>query len=222
MRILVVEDEMELALALQAGLGRHAFVVDLASSLAEAEGLMAAFPYQAAVLDRRLPDGDGLASCRTWRHAGFAGGLLVLSARDALEDRVEGLNAGADDYLIKPFALSELVARLHALLRRHSPVRDAVLRAGKLELRLDEGSVRLGGESLALSRKEYLLLVHLLRHPGQLFSREQLLESAWDAEAEASSETVRTHMKNLRKKLACAGQAPLIRTVHGLGYRLEA
>lgn len=221
MRILVVEDEPDLASALKAGLAPHGFAVDLAPDSDTGAGLAAAFPYDAVILDRMLPGGDGAGLCASLRKAGYQGGILMLTARDALDDRVDGLNAGADDYLVKPFAFKELVARLHAVARRHAPIRSSVLSARDLVVRLDEGAVERGGEAIALSRKEYMLLVHFLRHPGRLVTREQITESAWDAETDASAETVRAHVKNLRRKLGDDGPQPLIRTIHGQGYRLE-
>lgn len=221
MRVLVVEDERDLASALKNGLELQGFIVDLAFDAEEGDRLAIAYPYAAMVFDRMLPHGDGVGLCQRARARGFSGGILMLTAKDALDDRVEGLNAGADDYLVKPFAFKELVARLHAVARRHSPVRTNVLSARDLTIRLDEGVVDRSGSPIGLSRKEYLLLVHLMRHPGQLVTRDQIIDSAWDAESEASHDAVRAHVKNLRKKVERDGEPPLIRTVHGLGYRLE-
>ena len=208
MRVLVVEDERDLASAIHDGLGRQGFAVDLAYDVAEGTRLAEAYPYAALVLDRALPDGDGLALCRQLRRAGYAGGILVLTARDALDDRVAGLDAGADDYLVKPFAFKELIARLRAVARRHTPNRSSRLTARDLLVNLDEGTVKRGDELLALGRKEYMLLVHLMRHAGRLLTREQLVEAAWDAEADASPEAVRAHVKNLRKKVCLLYTSP--------------
>ncbi|MNS22292.1 Transcriptional regulatory protein QseB [compost metagenome] len=221
MRVLVVEDERDLASALKTNLERHGFVVDLAFDADEGGRLASVYPYEAMVLDRTMPGEDGVALCGRLRAQGFAGGILMLTARDALDDRVEGLNAGADDYLVKPFAFKELVARLHAVARRHTSSRTSVLSVRDVTIRLDEAIVERGGQPIALNRKEYLLLVYFMRHPGRLITREQIIDAAWDAESEASDETVRAQVKNLRKKLETVGSRPLIRTVHGMGYRLE-
>ena len=221
MRILVVEDKRELARALKKGLEHHGFAVDLAGDADEAWRLAQAFHYEGIVLDRMLPGQDGLELCRQLRAAGSAVGILVLTARDAVDDRVEGLNAGADDYLVKPFDFKELLARVRALVRRHAPQRTNVLLARDVAVDLDAGVATRAGVPLPLSRKEYLLLVYFLRNPGRLLSREQIIESAWDAEAEFNSDVVRAHIKNLRRKLDDGGDRPLIRTVLGMGYKLE-
>jgi DNA-binding response OmpR family regulator len=221
MRVLVVEDERDLASAIKDVLERQGFVVDLAFDALEGAHMAEAYPYEAMVLDRLMPGGDGVSLCRRVRARGYAGGVLLLTALDALDDRVEGLNAGADDYLVKPFAFKELIARLHAVTRKHTPVRAAQLGARDLVVRLDEASVWRGDERLALTRKEYVLLVHFLRHAGMLVTIPQIAEGAWDAESDASPETVRAQIKNLRKKIERPGEPPLIRTVHGMGYRLE-
>lgn len=221
MRILVIENERDLASALKDGLERHSFVVDVAFDASDGGRLAQTYAYEALVLDRMMPGEDGLALCRRLRAGGYAGGILMLTAMDALDDRVAGLNAGADDYLVKPFAFKELIARLHAVVRRHTPLRSNVLTARDVVVRLDEAVCERGGQAVPLTRKEFLLLVHFLRHPGLLVTREQIMESAWDAESEATPETVRAHVKNLRRKLENDDETPLIRTVHGLGYRLE-
>ncbi|MDB5099466.1 MAG: two-component response regulator [Cyanobacteria bacterium RYN_339] len=222
MRVLVVEDERDLASAIQEGLERQGFAVDVAFDGEEGWRLTQVFPYEAIVLDRMLPVTDGIALCRRLRQSGSGIGVLMLTALDAVDDRVEGLNAGADDYLVKPFEFKELLARLRALTRRHAPIRLNRLQVRELVVDLDGGTVEWAGNPMSLSRKEYMLLVYFMRHPGQLVTPEQIIESAWDAESDASADVVRTHLKNLRKKIEAAGGPPLIRTVHGMGYRLES
>lgn len=221
MRLLIVEDERDLAMALKQGLERHGFAVDLAFDGEEGLSLAIAFEYDGILLDRMLPKLDGVAVCQALRRRGSTVGILMLTARDAVDDRVEGLNAGADDYLVKPFEFKELVARVHALTRRHAPQKRNVLEARDLKVNLDTAEVSRGGVPIALSRKEYMLLVYMLRHAGQLLTHERLIEHAWDFEAEPNVDLVRAHVKNLRKKIDGEASEKLIRTVHGMGYRLE-
>ncbi|MBX3205056.1 MAG: response regulator transcription factor [Labilithrix sp.] len=220
MRLLLVEDSPELANALSEGLQRAGFVVDTCEDGESALALAESQPYVGIILDRMLPTADGLDVCRALRAKGSNTPILVLTARDALEDRVEGLDAGADDYLVKPFAFSELVARTRAITRRHAASRSNVLRAGDLTLDLTTGEVKWGESEIAVSVKERLMLTALLRHPGRVLTYGQLVEQGWNVDAEPSPEVVRAHIKNLRRKLASHGGAGLIETVHGLGYRV--
>lgn len=220
MRVLLVEDTAALASALADGLQRQGFVVDAAATCGEARDLLAVTSYAIIILDRRLPDGDGLDLCSVARAREPATAILVLTARDAVDDRVSGLNAGADDYLVKPFAFAELLARLRAVTRRREPARSDVLRAGPLEFDRATGEVRVTGRLVDVSAKERLILAALLRHPGRVLTHEQLLNDAWNVEAAPSVEGVRAHVKNLRRKLAASGAHGLIETVHGLGYRV--
>lgn len=221
MRVLVVEDERELAWAIREGLEDQGFAVDLAADGEQGLALARAYAYDALVLDRTLPLLDGLALCRALRKQQATMGILMLTARDAVDDRVEGLDAGADDYMVKPFEFKELLARVRALTRRHAPQKDNVLVARDLVLDLASGVVTRGGLTLDLSRKEHMLLVYMLRHPGRLLTQQHLLEHIWDAEASPNAEVVRAHMKNLRKKIDAPFEEKLITTVHGQGYRLE-
>ncbi|MBX3216510.1 MAG: response regulator transcription factor [Labilithrix sp.] len=220
MRLLLVEDSPELANALSDGLQKAGFVVD---SCADGEGaldLAESRPYVAIILDRMLSATDGLDVCRALRAKGSSTPILVLTARDALEDRVEGLDAGADDYLVKPFAFAELLARTRAITRRQAARRSNILRAGELTLDLTSGGAKWGEREIALSVKERALLTALLRHPGRVLTYSQLVEQGWNLDADPSPEVVRAHVKNLRRKLAEHGGAGLIETVHGLGYRV--
>jgi DNA-binding response OmpR family regulator len=222
MRILLVEDEPELSLVLQQGLERQGFAVDRATDGEQGLAFAQSVDYDAIILDRMLPRLDGLSVCRQLRQKGSAVGILMLTAKDAVEDRVDGLNAGADDYLVKPFDFKELLARVRALTRRHAPQKTNVLAAKDLTVNLDTGEVARAGRPLHLSRKEYMLLVFMLRHAGQLLTYERLLEHLWDLEGTPNVEVVRAHMKNLRKKIDEEAGSKLIRTVHGMGYRLES
>lgn len=221
MRLLIIEDERDLAFALQKGLEREGFAVDLAFDGAHGFSLARTFPYDGVILDRMLPRQDGLSICQQLRREGLAMGILMLTAKDEVDDRVEGLNAGADDYLVKPFQFKELLARVRAVTRRHSPQKSNVIQARDLVVNVDTGEVTRGGRPIALSRKELVLLVYMLRHPGQLLTQERLIEHAWDVETMPSHEALRTHVKNLRRKVDGEAAVKLIRTVHGMGYRLE-
>lgn len=222
MRLLLVEDEPALALALERGLEDHGFAVDHAGTGAEARAFLRSYDYTAVILDRMLPDGDGAALCDAARSRNPRVGLLMLTARDAVEERVEGLNAGADDYLVKPFAFPELLARLHGLTQRHVIGRSNRLEARGVVVELDAWRASRRGQPVALSPKELSLLAYLMRFPGQVVSTSRLLEQLWDAESSPGPEVVRAHVKNLRRKLESPGEPPLIRTVYGVGYRFEA
>jgi DNA-binding response OmpR family regulator len=222
MRLLLVEDTHALAVALAEGLSRHGFVVDLCDDGETALQLASTNPYLGIILDRMLPRLDGLSVCQQLRAGGSTVPILMLTARDTLEARVEGLDAGADDYLVKPFAFLELLARTRALTRRHAARRSNLLQAGDLTVDLSTGRVSQGTHEIPLSAKELSLLTALLRHPGRLLTHAQLLEQAWNQETEPTPELVRAHIKNLRRKLAEHGVERLIETVHGLGYRVVA
>ncbi|MBN9163867.1 MAG: hypothetical protein BGO98_13170 [Myxococcales bacterium 68-20] len=220
MRLLVVEDALDLAHVITEGLERHGFVIDACADGETALALAESEPYVGIILDRMLPDADGLDICRALRARGSNTPILVLTARDALEDRVEGLDAGADDYLVKPFAFSELLARARAITRRHAATRSNILRAGDLALDLTSGHVTRGEKEVSLSAKERLILTALLRHPGRVLTYAQLVEQAWNLDGEPSPEVIRAHIKNLRRKLMEHGGPGLIETVHGMGYRV--
>lgn len=220
MRLLVVEDEPALASAIADALLSAGHAVDLAPDGIEATDLMVGVPYDLVVLDLGLPGRSGLDVCSRARQAGFDAPILMLTARDALADKVEGLDRGADDYLVKPVELEELLARVRALLRRRAPVRGPLLRAGDLELDPATRVVTRAGRRVSLARKELALLEYFLRNPGRLLTRTQILDHVWDADAEHDSDVVRAHVKGLRKAIGDVGSPRLIQTVHGLGFRL--
>jgi len=220
MRILVVEDDADLAVAVAAGLRRDGYAVDVAADGAAALERLGVNEYDLVCLDLGLPDMDGMTVCRALA-AGGAGRaatrVLVLTARGTLDDRVAGLDAGADDYLVKPFALDELSARVRALLRRDSGRAGAVLRVADIELDAARHEARRSGAPLALTAKEFALLRYFLMHAGEVLTAERLLEHVWDEQADPFTNTVRMTISNLRRKL---GPGQPIETVVGRGYRL--
>jgi len=223
MRLLVVEDEEDLAEGLRVGLARTGYAVDVALDAAEAYDRLTVHEYDLMLLDVNLPDGDGFTLCRSLRNGDVDtpgdGDLrvLMLTARGGLDDRVRGLDEGADDYLVKPFALAELLARVRALLRRDTAGTSAVLTVGELVLDVARHTVTLGGARLTLTPKEFGVLEYLMTRPGHVVSSEELLEHVWDANADPFTQTVRVTVGTLRRKL---GEGS-IETVVGRGYRLR-
>ena len=221
MRLLVVEDDVKMASLLRRGLGEDGAAVDVARSGEDAVWMAAAAPYDAVILDVMLPGIDGFETCRRLRDDGVWAPVLLLTARDAVEDRVAGLDGGADDYLVKPFSFAELSARLRALVRRGRPERPAVLEAGSL--RLDPASRRAwrGASEIELSAKEFGLLEAFMRRPGQVLSRLDLLEHAWDFGYENRSNVIDVYVRYLREKVDRPFGVESIETVRGAGYRLR-
>ena len=221
-RILVVDDEPALRASLERALRLDGSAVELAGDGAQALSALSERPYDAVVLDVAMPRVDGLEVCRRLRGAGDRTPVLMLTARDAVDDRVAGLDAGADDYLVKPFALRELKARLRALLRRLEPERDgALLRYADLEMDLAAHEVRRDGRPLALSRTEFLLLELFLRHPRQVLTRSVIFESVWGYDFGVGSNSLGVYVGYLRRKTEAAGEPRLIHTVRGIGYVLR-
>lgn len=222
MRVLVVEDEAKLANLLARGLREEGHAVDVAGEGEEALWMAKAAPYDAILLDVMLPGLDGFGVCRRLRAEGVWSPVLMLTARDAVEDRVEGLDAGADDYLAKPFSFDELLARLRALVRRAPSGRPTVIEVG--DLRLDPASHRAwrAGVELVLSAKEFALLELFMRRPGAVLTRDQLLAGAWDMAFEARSNVVDVYVRYLREKIDRPFGQSSLETVRGVGYRLQA
>ena len=221
MRILVIEDDAEAARYLKKGLEEHGFVVDHAPDGPAGLALAVSGPYDALVVDRMLPGIDGLGIVAALRKSGNATPALILSARGSVDDRVEGLRAGSDDYLPKPFAFSELLARLEALVRRARPVAvETVLRVADLEMDVLARRVRRGGRPIELKPREFKILEVLMRHADQVVTRTMLLESVWDYRFDPQTNVVDVHMSRLRQKID-AGDRPLLETVRGAGYRLR-
>jgi DNA-binding response OmpR family regulator len=224
-RLLIVEDEVDLATALAVGLRREGYAVDVVHDGASALERLTYTPYDVVCLDVGLPDGDGISVCRELRathdpNVGPAPRVLMVTARSGLDDRVGGLDAGADDYLAKPYSFVELAARIRALLRRETANSGAVLRHGDIEVDTACFSARRGDLPLDLTPKEFALLRYLMLHPGQVLTPERLLEHVWDEQADPFSNTVRVTISTLRRKLATASPEQPIETVVGVGYRL--
>jgi two-component system, OmpR family, response regulator len=221
-RVLVVEDEKKLANLLARGLREEGYAADVADRGEEALWMAQAVPYDAIVLDVMLPGLDGFAVCRRLRQEGVWSPVLMLTARDAVDDRVSGLDAGADDYLTKPFSFEELLARLRSLTRRAPVERPPVLTVGGL--RLDPAAHRAwrGETELDLSAKEFALLELFMRRPGAVLTRGRLLEGAWDIAFESRSNVVDVYVRYLREKIDRPFGCDSIETVRGVGYRLKA
>ncbi|MFF1912287.1 response regulator transcription factor [Streptomyces sp. NPDC058239] len=221
-RILVVDDEPEVRAAVEDGLAIEGYEVRGVGDGLAALSAVSAWQPDALVLDVMMPVLDGLAVCRRLRAMGDRTPVLVLTARDSVSERVDGLDAGADDYLVKPFALDELVARVRALLRRAAPApSDEELSFADLTLDPATRSGRRAGRPLEFSRTEFALLELLLRHPGQVLPRELILERVWGRDFGPDSNSLAVYVGYLRRKLEAGGEPRLVHTVHGLGYRLD-
>jgi two-component system, OmpR family, copper resistance phosphate regulon response regulator CusR len=218
MRLLVVEDEKILAKHLQRGLQEAAFTVDVSHSVDDAWRLCLLNPYDLVVLDLGLPNLDGRELLQRLREGGSETPVLILTARGSVEDRVAGLNAGADDYLAKPFAFSELLARTHALLRRRPTVRSSVLEVGDLELDVLRRRARRGARAIELTAREFGVLELLMRHAGEVVTRTMLAEHVWGDEFDSLSNLIEVFVNRLRKKTEAAGEPRLLHTVRGAGY----
>jgi len=221
MRLLVIEDDSKMASLLQRGLTENGNAVDIAARGEDALWMAAAHGYDALVLDVMLPDLDGFATCDALRKAGVWSPILMLPARDSVEDRVAGLDAGADDYLTKPFSIAELRARIRALVRRGAGERPAVMEVGDLRLDPAARQVWRGAEEVRLSAKEYALLELFMCRPGEVVSRLDLLEHAWDIGYENRSNVITVYVRYLREKIDRPFGRRAIETVQGAGYRLR-
>src|SRR5882672_536151 len=222
MRVLIVEDELRMAGLIRRGLVHEGLAADVAGTGEDAVWMAQAHEYDAIVLDVMLPGADGFETCRRLRGTGVWAPVLMLTARDAVDDRVAGLDSGADDYLVKPFAFAELLARLRALVRRGDPERPPVLAVG--DLRLDPATrvVTRGDVEIDLSAKEFALLETFMRRPGEVLSRLHLLEHAWDFAYDNRSNVVDVYIRRLRRKLDEPFGRESLETVRGAGYRLRA
>lgn len=221
MRLLLIEDEPELSKLVSGNLSRSGFAVDTASSLDEAGAAVKAMNYDAILLDLRLPDGDGLDLLKSLRSRGDRTPVIALTARDAVADRVRGLNAGADDYLVKPFAIEELVARVNAILRRPNENLDLRLRLANLEFDTAHREAFIGGQPLALPRRELGLLELLLRRARRVVTRDALQDALYGEGDEIESNAVDANLSRLRKRLSEAGAQIRIRAVRGVGYLMQ-
>jgi len=220
-RVLVVEDEHRMAAYIGRALVEASFAVDVANDGSHGLELARSRDYDAIVLDVMLPQVDGLTLCRTLRVEGRQTPVIMLTARDLVEDRVLGLDAGADDYLVKPFAIAELAARLRALQRRHLPARSTTLRVGDLTLDPASRMVTRGSHPITLTAREFALLEYLMRRAGSVLTRTMIAEHVWDFAFDHASNVVDVYVKHLRDKIDVAGQPSLIHAMRGIGYVLR-
>jgi DNA-binding response OmpR family regulator len=218
MRILIIEDEKQIADSLKVGLQQHMFAVDVAYTGEDGYTLTNDFDYDVIIMDLMLPDIQGEELCRKLRMEKNVTSIIMLTAKKQLVNIVDGLNIGADDYITKPFEFTELLARIRALIRRSSKNKDNVLSYREIILDLDKERVFIGDKEVFLTKKEFMIFEYLLRHKGQLISRNQLLEHAWDRNVDIFTNIVDTHIKNLRKKLGHSSR--FISTIYGSGYRI--
>ncbi len=220
MRVLVVEDEEAIAGAIERGLVKQGYEVDVARDGAEALEMAATTNYDVICLDLNLPRVDGIEVCRRLREDRFAGGIIMLTARSSIRERIEGLDQGADDYLVKPFAFSELAARIRAITRRDGSMREPIIETRGLQLDPNTNRCRREGKEIHLTPKEFALLYYLARNEGRAVPQEELLEKIWDEHANPFTQTVKVHMNNLRRKLNDGFEEQLIETIRGKGYVL--
>ena len=222
MRILVVEDDHKIASALKKGLEQESFAVDLSFTGEDGLGSALTIKYDLIVLDRMLPgEVDGILICKKIRENAIHTPILILTAKDKVRDRVEGLNMGADDYLVKPFAFEEFLARVKALLRRPTNTLDGVLKVADLTLDRDKFEVKRNDQEINLSKKEFSLLEYLMRNPGRIISKDMIINHVWDFDADILPNTVEVYIGYLRKKIDKPFNGPeLIRTIHGFGYQI--
>ncbi|HEX9091008.1 MAG TPA: response regulator transcription factor [Anaerolineales bacterium] len=221
MRLLLAEDNQRLSKALKLSLEEAGYVVDAAADGEEGQDLAELTPYDAIILDIMLPKRDGLEVCKNLRKQRMRTPILLLTARDAVEDRVRGLDSGADDYLVKPFSLEELEARLRALLRRDAPDKNGLLTAADLELDPATHITRRAGIAIELTSKEYALLEYMMRNPNWLITREMAERHVWDYGGASASNLVDVYIRRLRRKLDDPFEVKLIETIRGFGYRLN-
>jgi DNA-binding response OmpR family regulator len=222
MHVLVVEDEPRVAHLVKRALEHDHHLVEVASDGAEGYALGGSAAFDAIVLDILLPEMNGLEVCRRLREAKVHTPVLMLTARDAIEQRVQGLDAGADDYLTKPFAVAELQARVRALGRRRGDTDDETLRAGDVTLDRTRHEVRRGGKAVELSRREIMLLEYLMRNKGRVLTRQQILDNVWGYDFDPGTNVVDIYVHYLRKKIDKGKGPRLLRTVRGVGYGIEA
>jgi DNA-binding response OmpR family regulator len=220
MKVLIVEDQQRLGRFLQQGMTEHAYTVSLVGSCREARSALCETAYDVIVLDLGLPDGDGLDLLREWRRSGFNEPVLILSARDTVEDRIKGLDIGADDYLPKPFSLEELLARVRSLLRRHSTAKDTVLEHRGIRLDLLGHTAALNGKTIDLTSREFALLEIFMQNVGRILPRSHISEKIWESHYDIDTNLLDVYMSRLRAKLDTSGSQPLFKTVRGVGYQL--
>ncbi len=222
MRLLIVEDEKELARPLKEGLEYQKYAVDLAFDGSEGERLARENNYDVIIMDIMLPEKDGISITKSLRSDGIATPILMLTAKGTVEDKTVGLDAGADDYLPKPFAFGELSARVRALLRRAGGEKKPILQVGDLQLDPATHDVTRGDKKIDLVKKDFQLLEYLMRNADRVLTRAEIEEHVWDRNAELWSDVIRSHIKTLRAKIDKGHKVKLIRTIHGVGYKISA
>lgn len=220
MKILIVEDQRRLGQFLKKGLAEHTYTVTWVQSCAAARDALCETHYDTIILDLGLPDGDGLDLLHEWRRGGFNEPVLILSARDTVQDRIQGLDRGADDYLAKPFSFEELLARVRALLRRHSSAKETVLEHRGLRMDLLGRTVTLNGSAVELTSREFALLEVFLHNTGRILPRTLISEKIWESHYDVDTNLLDVYMSKLRGKLETGGAQTLFKTVRGVGYQL--
>jgi len=220
MKILIVEDQQRLGQFLERGLKEQAYTVKWLRTCAEARDALADSPYDVILLDLTLPDGDGIDLLRQWRKSNFNEPVMILSARDAVEDRIKGLDVGADDYLPKPFSFEELLARMRSLVRRHSAVKQTVLEHKGVKVDLLAHTVQVEGNSIDLTSREYALLEIFMQNAGRILTRTLISEKIWASNYDVDTNLLDVYMSRLRAKLEGAAGKQLFKTVRGVGYQL--
>ena len=220
MKILIVEDQHRLARLLKQGLAERAYTVGCADSCRAARDALCNESYDLIILDLGLPDGDGLDLLREWRRNGFKEPVLILSARDSVQDRVKGLDLGADDYLPKPFSFEELLARVRSQLRRQSEVRETLIEYRGIRLDLLNQTAQLNGQSVDLTRREFALLEMFMQNPGRILARTLISEKIWASNYDIDTNLLDVYMSRLRAKLESGDAKPFFKTIRGVGYQL--
>jgi len=220
LKILIVEDQARLGQFVQHGLAECAYTVKWVRTCKEANDALAETSYDVILLDLNLPDGDGIDMLRNWRKCGFNEPVLILSARDTVEDRVKGLDVGADDYLPKPFSFEELLARVRSLLRRQSAVKQTKLEHRGIQLDLLSHTVHFNGQPIELTSREYALLEIFMQNPGRILTRTLISEKIWASNYDVDTNLLDVYMSRLRGKLERNAEKPLFKTVRGVGYQL--
>ena len=222
LRLLVIEDERELAHLIRRGLTEEGYAVDVAYDGEEGEAFAESVPYDLIILDIILPKKDGFALCSSLRRKNIKTRILMLTSRDSVSDRVKGLDTGADDYLVKPFAFDELSARVRALLRREIAQPSPLVQVGDLNLNTATREVRRGERAVDLANKEYSILEYLMHNPGIVITRQMIEDHVWNLSLDSESNLIEVYISRLRAKLDEPGQTSLIETVRGAGYRLRS
>jgi DNA-binding response OmpR family regulator len=220
MKVLIIEDQQRLGLFLKQGMSEQSYTVSLVGSCREARDALCETSYDVIVLDLGLPDGDGLDLLREWRQSGFNEPVLILSARDAVEDRIKGLNLGADDYLPKPFSLEEVLARVRSLSRRHSTTKETVLEHRGIKLDLLSHTVHVNDKPVNLTSREFALLEIFMQNVGRILPRTLISEKIWEASYDIDTNLLDVYMSKLRIKFDTTPGQPLFKTVRGFGYQM--